>query len=114
MTKLDSERNEVIESNSITYEIFEKILEEQVDQLFTDSASIHVMYDEESKSNKRFHQEHVILSLSISTTLLISTNVFILEQSERTIRKKSQKRIKKKSNSQSLVSMFDDVTKSYE
>jgi hypothetical protein len=62
------------------------------------------MYEEESKFNKRFHQKQIVLSLSIS----------IIDQIERTIKKKSQKRVSKKSESQSLVEMFDDAADVYE
>jgi hypothetical protein len=109
------ECNDSVESNFITYEIFENDLNQSNSQLCVTSSHlsvnaffVNVMYKEKSEFNKRSHHEQIVLSLSISITFSIT------EQVERIIRKKSQKRVDKKSKSQSLMSMFDDTADVYE
>ncbi len=85
---------------SIIYELFEN---EEI-AISVETVSLNVMYEKKFESNKRSHHEQI---MSDSTRL---TFVSI----ERVIKKKSQKRIEKKSESQSLMSMFDDVLDAYE
>jgi sulfur relay (sulfurtransferase) DsrC/TusE family protein len=66
------------------------------------------MYEEESDSNKRFHQKSVVLFVSI---FIVD---HIVDQTKRIIKKKSQKRVEKKLNSQSLIELFDDAIDAYE
>ncbi len=121
MTKLKAVKNDSFESNSITYEIFENE-DNQFDKTSNamstyssvKSSFVNAMYKERSESNKRFHHEQIVLSLSISSIFSVSTADSSHEQLERIIRKKSQKRIKKKSNSQSLINLFDDTIEIYE
>jgi hypothetical protein len=103
-----------VESNSITYDVSKDTLNQDIQHLtdavsflFITSLYVNVMYEEESESNKRFHHESIVLSLSVSITASA-------DQIERTIRKKSQKRVNKKFESQSPVKMFDDIIDIYE
>ncbi len=104
-----------MKSHFIICEIYENAFEhyhftrhKQDNSHSVDSTSVHVMYEEESDSNKRFHQKSVVLFVSI---FIVD---HIVDQTKRIIKKKSQKRVEKKLNSQSLIELFDDAIDAYE
>jgi hypothetical protein len=87
---------------SVTYEVSK---ERESLIISIEAVSLNALYDEEFESNKRFHQEQIVVSDSAES---------ILTSIERTVKKKSQKRVEKKFESQSLVDMFDDALSVYE